>query len=80
MCFVVFQQDDGKEKSPNKKRQKKKDNKENKEKQATSKKEKDGNKERKTAKARKEKVILLVFKTFNKSSLYGWCGPHMWLR
>uniref|UniRef100_A0A3P8UY20 Chromodomain helicase DNA binding protein 2 n=1 Tax=Cynoglossus semilaevis TaxID=244447 RepID=A0A3P8UY20_CYNSE len=48
--------DDGKEKSPNKKRQKKKDNKENKEKQATSKKEKDGNKERKTAKARKEKV------------------------
>lgn len=58
MCFVVFQQDDGKEKSPNKKRQKKKDNKENKEKQATSKKEKDGNKERKTAKARKEKVIL----------------------
>ncbi|XP_010732610.3 chromodomain-helicase-DNA-binding protein 2 isoform X2 [Larimichthys crocea] len=48
--------DDGTEKSPAKKRQKKKDNKENKEKQGTPKKEKDGDKEKKGAKPRKEKA------------------------
>ncbi|XP_060932492.1 chromodomain-helicase-DNA-binding protein 2 isoform X3 [Limanda limanda] len=48
--------DDGTEKSPNKKRQKKKDNKENKEKQGTSKKEKDGDKEKKGTKPKKEKA------------------------
>lgn len=52
----VFVQDDGTEKSPAKKRQKKKDNKENKEKQGTPKKEKEGDKEKKGTKARKEKV------------------------
>ncbi|XP_054864943.1 chromodomain-helicase-DNA-binding protein 2 isoform X1 [Amphiprion ocellaris] len=49
-------QDDGTEKSPVKKRQKKKDNKENKEKQGTPKKEKDGDKEKKGSKPRKEKA------------------------
>lgn len=53
----MFEQDDGTEKSPAKKRQKKKDNKENKEKQGTPKKEKDGDKEKKGAKPRKEKVF-----------------------
>ncbi|XP_054893449.1 chromodomain-helicase-DNA-binding protein 2 isoform X2 [Poeciliopsis prolifica] len=48
--------EEGVEKSPVKKRQKKKDNKENKEKQGTLKKEKDGDKEKKTAKPRKEKA------------------------
>ncbi|KAK5928070.1 hypothetical protein CgunFtcFv8_013162 [Champsocephalus gunnari] len=48
--------DDGTEKSPAKKRQKKKDNKENKEKQGTPKKEKDGDKEKKGAKLKKEKA------------------------
>ncbi|KAF3854783.1 hypothetical protein F7725_022838, partial [Dissostichus mawsoni] len=48
--------DDGTEKSPAKKRQKKKDNKENKEKQGTPKKEKDGDKEKKGAKPKKEKA------------------------
>uniref|UniRef100_A0AAQ5WZN4 DNA helicase n=1 Tax=Amphiprion ocellaris TaxID=80972 RepID=A0AAQ5WZN4_AMPOC len=48
--------DDGTEKSPVKKRQKKKDNKENKEKQGTPKKEKDGDKEKKGSKPRKEKA------------------------
>nr|XP_043892577.1 chromodomain-helicase-DNA-binding protein 2 isoform X3 [Solea senegalensis] len=48
--------DDGKDKSPTKKRQKKKDNKENKERQAMSKKEKDGDKEKKGTKVRKEKA------------------------
>lgn len=52
----MFEQDDGTEKSPAKKRQKKKDNKENKEKQGTPKKEKDGDKEKKGSKPRKEKV------------------------
>ncbi|XP_062277598.1 chromodomain-helicase-DNA-binding protein 2 isoform X2 [Scomber scombrus] len=47
--------DDGTDKSPAKKRQKKKDNKENKEKQGTPKKEKEGDKEKKGAKPRKEK-------------------------
>uniref|UniRef100_A0A3Q1D8H4 DNA helicase n=1 Tax=Amphiprion ocellaris TaxID=80972 RepID=A0A3Q1D8H4_AMPOC len=51
------EQDDGTEKSPVKKRQKKKDNKENKEKQGTPKKEKDGDKEKKGSKPRKEKVF-----------------------
>uniref|UniRef100_A0A3Q1ESD3 Chromodomain helicase DNA binding protein 2 n=1 Tax=Acanthochromis polyacanthus TaxID=80966 RepID=A0A3Q1ESD3_9TELE len=50
------EQDDGTEKSPVKKRQKKKDNKENKEKQGTPKKEKDGDKEKKGSKPRKEKA------------------------
>lgn len=54
---LVFEQDDGAEKSPAKKRQKKKDNKENKEKQGTPKKEKDGDKEKKGTKPRKEKVF-----------------------
>lgn len=53
----VFEQDDGTEKSPAKKRQKKKDNKENKEKQGTPKKEKEGDKEKKGSKPRKEKVF-----------------------
>lgn len=53
----MFEQDDGTEKSPAKKRQKKKDNKENKEKQGTPKKEKDVDKEKKGTKPRKEKVI-----------------------
>ncbi|XP_037307436.2 chromodomain-helicase-DNA-binding protein 2 isoform X2 [Pungitius pungitius] len=48
--------DDGTEKSPTKKRQKKKDNKENKEKQGTPKKEKDGDKDKKGPKPRKEKA------------------------
>ncbi|XP_068169740.1 chromodomain-helicase-DNA-binding protein 2 isoform X2 [Antennarius striatus] len=47
--------DDGTEKSPTKKRQKKKDNKENKEKQGTPKKEKD-DKDKKGTKTRKEKA------------------------
>ncbi|XP_030648443.1 chromodomain-helicase-DNA-binding protein 2 [Chanos chanos] len=48
--------DDGTDKSPTKKRQKKKDNKENKEKQGTPKKEKDGDKDKKRSKPRKEKT------------------------
>uniref|UniRef100_A0A4W6CND0 Chromodomain helicase DNA binding protein 2 n=1 Tax=Lates calcarifer TaxID=8187 RepID=A0A4W6CND0_LATCA len=55
LSFLMFEQDDGTEKSPAKKRQKKKDNKENKEKQGTPKKEKDGDKEKKGTKPRKEK-------------------------
>uniref|UniRef100_A0A672GWA7 Uncharacterized protein n=1 Tax=Salarias fasciatus TaxID=181472 RepID=A0A672GWA7_SALFA len=58
LCFLLSEQEDGAEKSPVKKRQKKKDNKENKEKQGTPKKEKDGDKEKKGAKSRKEKVVL----------------------
>lgn len=57
---LVCEQDDGTEKSPAKKRQKKKDNKENKEKQGTPKKEKDGDKEKKGAKPRKEKVLKQI--------------------
>uniref|UniRef100_A0A672GXP1 Uncharacterized protein n=1 Tax=Salarias fasciatus TaxID=181472 RepID=A0A672GXP1_SALFA len=57
-CANPRVQEDGAEKSPVKKRQKKKDNKENKEKQGTPKKEKDGDKEKKGAKSRKEKVVL----------------------
>ena len=52
----MFEQDDGTDKSPAKKKQKKKDNKENKEKQGTPKKEKEGDKEKKGTKPRKEKV------------------------
>ncbi|KAM4618886.1 chromodomain-helicase-DNA-binding protein 2 isoform 2-T3 [Polymixia lowei] len=48
--------DDGTERSPAKKRQKKKDNKENKEKQGTPKKEKEGDKEKKGPKPKKEKA------------------------
>lgn len=55
ICFGLFAQDDGREKSPNRKRPKK-DNKENKEKQGTPKKDKDGDKQ--STKTRKEKVIL----------------------
>uniref|UniRef100_A0AAQ5XV96 Helicase C-terminal domain-containing protein n=1 Tax=Amphiprion ocellaris TaxID=80972 RepID=A0AAQ5XV96_AMPOC len=55
------EQDDGTEKSPVKKRQKKKDNKENKEKQGTPKKEKDGDKEKKGSKPRKEKMLMSVY-------------------
>ncbi|MGH0182890.1 UNVERIFIED_CONTAM: hypothetical protein FKN15_010821 [Acipenser sinensis] len=47
--------DDGTEKSPTKKKQKKKDNKENKEKQGAPKKDKDGDKEKKKSKLKKEK-------------------------
>lgn len=54
-CFVFVEQDDGREKSPNRKRPKK-DNKENKEKQRTPKKDKEGDKQ--GAKPRKEKVVL----------------------
>ena len=61
----MFEQDDGTEKSPNKKRQKKKDNKENKEKQGTSKKEKDGDKDKKGTKPRKEKVFEKSFHDLN---------------
>lgn len=57
LSCLAFEQDDGTEKSPAKKRQKKKDNKENKEKQGTPKKEKDGDKEKKGPKPRKEKVF-----------------------
>lgn len=56
----MSEQDDGTEKSPAKKRQKKKDNKENKEKQGTPKKEKDGDKEKKGPKPRKEKVFQQI--------------------
>lgn len=52
-----FVQDDGTEKSPARKRQKKKDNKENKEKPGAPKKDKEGDKEKKSTKTRKEKVI-----------------------
>lgn len=55
ICFVFIVQDDGREKSPNRKRPKK-DNKENKEKQGTPKKDKEGDKQ--NTKSRKEKVIL----------------------
>lgn len=72
----MFEQDDGTEKSPAKKRQKKKDNKENKEKQGTPKKEKDGDKEKKGAKPRKEKVfqqnilkVLFYYLSFTDSHL-----------
>lgn len=51
ICFGCFDQDDGREKSPNRKRPKK-DNKENKEKQGTPK--KDGDKQ--STKTKKEKV------------------------
>lgn len=53
----MVEQDDGIEKSPAKKRQKKKDNKENKEKQGTPKKEKEGDKDKKGTKPKKEKVF-----------------------
>uniref|UniRef100_A0A674E7P8 Chromodomain helicase DNA binding protein 2 n=1 Tax=Salmo trutta TaxID=8032 RepID=A0A674E7P8_SALTR len=53
-CFL-FNQDDGTEKTPSKKRQKKKDNKENKEKQGTPKKEVE--KDKKRPKTKKEKVL-----------------------
>uniref|UniRef100_A0A8C1SMR0 Chromodomain helicase DNA binding protein 2 n=1 Tax=Cyprinus carpio TaxID=7962 RepID=A0A8C1SMR0_CYPCA len=53
---LVFQ-DDGAEKSPTKKKQKK-DNKENKEKTGTPKKEKEGDKDKKRSKSKKEKVFL----------------------
>ena len=62
-------QDDGTEKSPAKKRQKKKDNKENKEKQGTPKKEKDGDKEKKGTKPRKEKVCLKSIHDLNICAL-----------
>uniref|UniRef100_A0A8C1SN02 Chromodomain helicase DNA binding protein 2 n=1 Tax=Cyprinus carpio TaxID=7962 RepID=A0A8C1SN02_CYPCA len=55
---LVFQ-DDGAEKSPTKKKQKK-DNKENKEKTGTPKKEKEGDKDKKRSKSKKEKVFLNV--------------------
>ncbi|XP_072550654.1 chromodomain-helicase-DNA-binding protein 2 isoform X2 [Salminus brasiliensis] len=48
--------DDGAEKSPTKKKQKKKDNKENKEKPGAQKKEKEGDKDKKRAKPKKEKT------------------------
>uniref|UniRef100_W5KJ44 Chromodomain helicase DNA binding protein 2 n=1 Tax=Astyanax mexicanus TaxID=7994 RepID=W5KJ44_ASTMX len=48
--------DEGAEKSPTKKKQKKKDNKENKEKQGAQKKDKEGDKDKKRAKPKKEKV------------------------
>lgn len=52
---LFVEQDDGREKSPTRKRPKK-DNKENKEKQGTPKKDKEGDKQ--STKSRKEKVIL----------------------
>uniref|UniRef100_A0A8D3DSA4 Chromodomain helicase DNA binding protein 2 n=1 Tax=Scophthalmus maximus TaxID=52904 RepID=A0A8D3DSA4_SCOMX len=73
--FLVLEQDDGTEKSPAKKRQKKKDNKENKEKQGTSKKEKDGDKEKKGAKSRKEKVFELRIHNLNLSKGKKTQGP-----
>ncbi|XP_036417558.1 chromodomain-helicase-DNA-binding protein 2 isoform X2 [Colossoma macropomum] len=48
--------DDGAEKSPTKKKQKKKDNKENKEKQGAQKKEKEGDKDKKRSKLKKDKA------------------------
>lgn len=64
----MFEQDDGTEKSPTKKRQKKKDNKENKEKQGT-KKEKDGDKEKKGTKPRKEKVFQTSIHDLNNCAV-----------
>uniref|UniRef100_A0A665UVZ9 Uncharacterized protein n=1 Tax=Echeneis naucrates TaxID=173247 RepID=A0A665UVZ9_ECHNA len=58
------EEDDGTDKSPAKKRQKKKDNKENKEKQGTVKKE-DGDKDKKGTKSRKEKVFQKRFNGLN---------------
>uniref|UniRef100_A0A671KDP8 Chromodomain-helicase-DNA-binding protein 2-like n=1 Tax=Sinocyclocheilus anshuiensis TaxID=1608454 RepID=A0A671KDP8_9TELE len=55
---LVFQ-DDGAEKSPTKKKQKK-DNKENKEKTGTPKKEKEGDKDKKRSKSKKEKVFYML--------------------
>uniref|UniRef100_A0A672MAX0 Chromodomain-helicase-DNA-binding protein 2-like n=1 Tax=Sinocyclocheilus grahami TaxID=75366 RepID=A0A672MAX0_SINGR len=55
---LVFQ-DDGAEKSPTKKKQKK-DNKENKEKTGTPKKEKEGDKDKKRSKSKKEKVFYMA--------------------
>uniref|UniRef100_A0A8C7RW91 Chromodomain helicase DNA binding protein 2 n=1 Tax=Oncorhynchus mykiss TaxID=8022 RepID=A0A8C7RW91_ONCMY len=55
-CFL-FNQDDGTEKTPSKKRQKKKDNKENKEKQGTPKKEVEKDKRPKT---KKEKICVAL--------------------
>lgn len=60
MWPVLFQEEGG-EKSPSKKRQKKKDNKENKEKQGTPKKEKEGKKDKKRSKPKKEKVFAVDF-------------------
>lgn len=67
--FLLSEQDDGTEKSPAKKRQKKKDNKENKEKQGTPKKEKDGDKEKKGTKPRKEKVFQKRIYDLNNCAL-----------
>lgn len=67
--FVMCEQDDGTEKSPTKKRQKKKDNKENKEKQGTLKKEKDGDKDKKGTKPRKEKVSQTSIHHLNNCAL-----------
>lgn len=55
---LIFQ-DDGAEKSPTKKKQKK-DNKENKEKTGTPKKEKEGDKDKKRSKSKKEKVFYMA--------------------
>uniref|UniRef100_A0A8C2BXM6 Chromodomain helicase DNA binding protein 2 n=1 Tax=Cyprinus carpio TaxID=7962 RepID=A0A8C2BXM6_CYPCA len=55
---LIFQ-DDGAEKSPTKKKQKK-DNKENKEKTGTPKKEKERNKDKKRSKSKKEKVFYMA--------------------
>uniref|UniRef100_A0A673JYM9 Chromodomain-helicase-DNA-binding protein 2-like n=1 Tax=Sinocyclocheilus rhinocerous TaxID=307959 RepID=A0A673JYM9_9TELE len=55
---LIFQ-DDGAEKTPTKKKQKK-DNKENKEKTGTPKKEKEGDKDKKRSKSKKEKVFYMA--------------------
>lgn len=68
LSILPVEQDDGTEKSPAKKRQKKKDNKENKEKQGTPKKEKE--KEKKAAKLRKEKVFQHMTYNRNKHALF----------
>uniref|UniRef100_A0A673G8R6 Chromodomain-helicase-DNA-binding protein 2-like n=1 Tax=Sinocyclocheilus rhinocerous TaxID=307959 RepID=A0A673G8R6_9TELE len=57
--------DDGAEKSPTKKKQKK-DNKENKEKTGTPKKEKEGDKDKKRSKSKKEKVFYMLAKPGGK--------------
>lgn len=72
ICFGLFDQDDGREKSPNRKRPKK-DNKENKEKQGTPKKDKDGDKQ--STKSRKEKVIFF----FNRVREYKEIGRPFYL-
>lgn len=60
-----FVQDDGTDKSPARKRQKKKDNKENKEKPGAPKKDKEGDKEKKGTNTRKEKVIQHISSLMN---------------